>query len=210
MVRCPGQLVLRRTVATPLLTPFVAKGEQMSLSGTQSVDRRDAAVAAALCGAVVVLLAYAAGIGIQVPGKLTVAPPTAPEAPVVVPVAPAVVPLPVSQPVVQPVVRVPAPPPTAAPPHEHPQPDPTPTPRPEPPAPPTDARTCEPGVLAGTPATEPVASLLETVVRSLPLLSTLAAPPEPGVEPGLLSCVVGALVATQCCTPATTGSEAGR
>jgi len=152
-------------------------------------------VAAALAGAVVVVLGYASGVGIQTSSEsvLTQQPPAVqPAAPQSDPAA--APPVAVAQ---TPILTAPAVVPVA-PVHEHPRPatphdhtpvEPTPTPTPEPE--PTPA--CEPSLLDGLPVAGPLvgaaSNLLFGAVRTVPVVSEL----DPVV------CAVADLVAPACC-----------
>ena len=185
----------------------VTKGSTVSTSATGSIDRRDAAVAAALAGTVVVVLGYASGVGIQTSSD----PVAVQQPPAAQPVAP---PAQASEiPVVPPTVQLPvaaAQPPAAQVPHEHPRPttshdhtpvEPTPTPEPEPEPEPTPT-TCPPSLLEGLPIAGPVveaaSKLLFTVVSAAPVLSDLDA----------VTCTVGELVGPTCCSPAGANTRA--
>lgn len=181
-------------------------------SGTERVDRRDAAVTASLVGAVVVLVGYAAGAGIRLP-VVAVDRPERARPPVAAPSPPA------SEPVVGgPPMYHPLPathPGHTAPTHEGhaPAPSPPPTspndPAPEPVHPPTDPpqESCQPLTSRLTlvePVIEPVTSLLGVALTSLPVLNQLAAPPSPDRERrGPATCLVGSLVGPSCCSPST-------
>lgn len=172
---------------------------------TRSIDRRDAAVTAALAGAVVIILGYASGIGLRPenavsatlpqPTPATVAPMPIGPTPVAVPA-----PLPVVVAPAAPAVR-PAPaavPTTAAPTHAPPTPSPSSTPTP------SAAATCAPGLL------DPLVGSLPLVGEVSSLLSGLlgtATTPAAGTTPSpdLLSCTIGAVLGPSCC-----GSVTGR
>lgn len=180
----------------------------MSSTPSGSIDRRDAAVAAALAGAVVVVLGYASGVGIQTSGQSVLTQPP----PVVQPAAPrtdeaAAPPVAFAQ---APVLTAPAAIPVPV--HEHARPaaqhhhtpagpTPTPEPVPEPPVPPG----CETGLLEGLPVAGPLAgatsALLFGVVRTVPVVGEL----KPVV------CEVAELVAPACCATGApvTRAEAG-
>jgi hypothetical protein len=190
------------------------EGEPVSAPATQSVTRRDAAVAAALAGAVVVVLGYASGLGITVPSTLSVAPPAdpaTPSAPRVTPQAPAA---PMTMPATAPAVAMPGT--QAGTTHEHPTgPGPTTPPVSDPPAPGPDPEPPDPhgggcgkGLVEALPvvgaAAAPVTSLIGSVLGSTPVVDDVAAPPAPGRTPGPLSCVVGAVLGPSCCDTAST------
>lgn len=185
----------------------------MGFSGT--VDRRDAAVAAALAGAVVVIVGHAAGLGIESSDAVAAAePPVVPSAPATpVPdqapaaVAPPAVqaPAPVAPMLPMPPVSVvppaspepsapsqpsaPAQPSSPADPHSpHPS-EPTPTP-----AGPTPR--CAPGVLDDVPVvapvTEAVTTFLSAILGVVPVVDELTG--------SLIDCTVGTLVGSSCCS----------
>lgn len=151
----------------------------MSSSASGTIDRRDAAVAAALAGTVVVVLGYASGVGIRSSSDMV----AMQQPPLVQPVAPQVEgtttpPALVAQ---TPILTAPATTPGKV--HEHAQPvtphdhtpaEPSPTPEPEPEPTPTD---CRPGLLEGLPVAGPVvqaaSTLLFGVISSAPLLGDL-------------------------------------
>jgi len=161
-------------------------------------------VAAALAGAVVVVLGYASGLGLRIPlVEAAVVPPavTAPEAPA----APAPVPAPAV--VIPPAVAMtPAAP--AATPSVQPVPTPAPTP-PTTPQPTPTAQACDPGLLGGLLA--PVDSLLNGLLGADLLGGSLLG--ETGtsstVGGGLLSCTVGSLVGSSCCETLTARRSTG-
>jgi len=181
------------------------------MTSARTIDRREAAVTAALAGAVLVILGYASGIGLRPqstasavapqPEPTTTAPLTpAPTAVAVVP--PAAVPAPVAPaaPVIH--THVPAPSASPAPP---PSPAPTtPTPSPDP------APSCAPGLLESLVGELPVVGDASTLVSgltsgltsgllgSVPLLgpSPAAATTEP---PSALACTLGAVLGPSCC-----------
>jgi hypothetical protein len=195
----------------------------VTLSGT--IERREAAVAAALAGAVVVVLGYASGLGIKTVDAATAAPP------LVQPSGP-VVPTPSASPTgaAAPMSGMPAPQTipasaasatsggttphsgTASTPHV-----PT-SPHPSPPgsdhAPSAPAPTCAPGAIEELPIPgstgDAITSLVSTALGSAPVLGEVAGPPAPGEEPGPLGCVVGLVVGPNCCTTPTPSPEAGR
>lgn len=177
----------------------------MSSTPSSSIDRRDAAVAAALAGAVVVVLGYASGVGIQTSADsvLTQQPPavqpaaphneTAAAPPVAIAPAP-ILTAPVTFPVVQPHEHA-----RPATPHDHTpvEPTPTPTPAPEP------TPTCETGLLESVPVAGPLlgaaSSVVFGVVRTAPLVSEL--------DP-VVCAVTDLLVPTCCATEADARTEA--
>lgn len=181
----------------------------MSGTASGSIDRRDAAVAAALAGAVVVVLGYASGVGIQTASEVVAMQPP----PAVQPAAPQVEgtvttpPVLVAQP---PILTAPAPVPGGV--HEHTRPatshdhtpaEPSPEPAPEPEPTPT---ACRPGLLDGLPVAGPVvgaaSTLLFGVISATPVVTALADP---------LACPVEQLVGPTCCATeaAETRSEVG-
>lgn len=175
----------------------------MTIPGTPPTDRREAAVGAALAGAVVVVLGYASGIGLVEPAQTTtVQPPTPPSSVARATGSP-------DPAAVSPVVQlVPAPPVPVVPGHDadrkrrhqHPE-EPSPSPTIPPAAPEED---CGPGLLESLPVVgsvgETVSSVLEAAGGTAPLLGrTLTPPPSPEQEPGVLSCVTGTLVGFPCC-----------
>jgi hypothetical protein len=180
------------------------EGGTVSSSAAGSIDRRDAAVAAALAGAVVVVLGYASGVGIQTSSDQVAVqqPPAAqPAAPQTEGTEITTSPVPVAQ---SPVLYAA---PAARIQHQHTRPstpntpvEPIPTPEPEPePTPPT----CPPSLLEGLPVAGPVAgatsSLLLHVISTTPVLSAAA---------GQLACTMGDLVGPACCSPAaSTGAD---
>ena len=183
----------------------------MSYSDAGAIDRRDAAVAAALAGLVVVILGYASGLGIQtsnassaptVPG-LSAAPPTAS--------APDDADTPPEDPGHDTTVHG-----TTGTgqhtasaghtqthhtgttdPHTHPATPhaPEPTPRPHEPEPTKPTTSCGPGLLGGLPVAgalvEPVTSLLTPAVGSA------------SAQTGPLACTVGAVLGPACCATTT-------
>lgn len=172
---------------------------------SSTVSRRDAAVAAALAGTVVVVLGYASGLGVRVePATTTVtpAPPAAPVTPAPEPEptmemvpAPVMSPMPVATPA-HPVPETPVAPdhpihPTPT--EPEPDPDPVPEPSPDPGVPDGDAASCT-SLLAGLPvvgpATVPLTSLLGDVLVTTPVALGLATPPSSD-ESTPLGCVLG-------------------
>ena len=181
----------------------------MSYTDAGTMDRRDAAVASALAGLVVVILGYASGLGLQtsnaasvpsVPG-LTTAPPTAS--------APDSTDTPPEDPghdssahgvtdteqhaASAGHTQTPHSPTTD--PHADPATPHVPAPTTPPtlePAPTDPATTCQTGLLEGLPVVDslarPVSSLLSPVVGS------------PTSQSGLLACTVGAVVGPACCS----------
>lgn len=191
----------------------------MGFSGT--VDRRDAAVAAALAGAVVVIVGYAAGLGIESTDAVAATePPVAPsvpaapvpnqasgagaapagQAPALVAPAPAVPNVSVGSPdspdpstPSQP--DAPGQPSSPADPHSPHSPHPSePTPTPGDPTP-----SCAPGLLDDVPVigavTEAATTFLSGILDAVPVVDELVG--------GLFDCTVGTLVGSSCC-----GSEA--
>lgn len=187
----------------------------MSTTGS-TVSRRDAAIAAALAGAVVVVLGYASGLGIVEPATRALAPSPPAAPPSVVPeAAPTAehVPAPVvaPQPAVVPAPPLPDPPlpdPTPLPDHpSHPmpteptepteptQPVPDPTdPSPDPTEPPAGGPECS-SLLEGLPvvgpATVPLTALLSDVLATVPTALGPAPSPATSEDPASLSCILG-------------------
>lgn len=216
-----------RNGAIPCISQHHERDAAVGFSGT--VDRRDAAVAAALAGAVVVIVGYAAGLGIESSEAVTAQPatPSAPAAPAPdqapeavappaaqapVPVAPMppMAPLPVAPPASS-EPSVPSQPADPVQPSSPAEPDgphsphpPEPTPTPDDPTP-----TCAPGVLEGVPVVEPVTetatTFLSAILGAVPVVDELAG--------GLIDCTVGALVGPTCCDSVAKideGTESGR
>ena len=182
------------------------EGGTVSSSAAGSIDRRDAAVAAALAGTVVVVLGYASGVGIQTSSDQV----AVQQPPAVQPAAPqtegtqiTTSPAPVAQsPVLYaaPAPRILHQHPVSSTPHDHTPVEPTPTPEPGPEPTPT---TCPPSLLESLPVAGPVvgatSSLLFHVISTTPVLSDVADP---------LACTVGDLVGPTCCRPAaSTGAD---
>jgi hypothetical protein len=139
----------------------------MTSTTPRTIDRRDAAVTAALSGAVLVIVGYASGIGIKPAAEVTATlpqqpapsavtePAPAPQAPVAV--APPIAPVPVPA-APAPTTAVPAP----ASSHVHsPAPDPTPT------TPPTEPTACATGMVPGLVDTLPVVGAVSPLVTGL-------------------------------------------
>ena len=179
----------------------------MAVSGPGAIDRRDAAVAAALAGAVVVLVGYAAGLGITSTSAQTSPSPLPPAAPAPAGQAPgaddltisaATPPIAAAAPVVSwPVggspaqhgVHDPSPagpghsPATTAP-TTAPSPTPSPTPAPSPPDP-----TCREGLLDSLPVVGPLAvSALATVIGVVESLPEVPGSPIEPDDAGELVC----------------------
>jgi hypothetical protein len=158
------------------------------ISPTRTIDRRDAAVTAALAGAVLVILGYASGIGLRPEAAVSATPPVqsppTPEAPLI-PTPSTVVPHPVVAVVpVAPamshaatVATVPGP--------THAMPSPS-TPSPDPLPTPVDEPTCSPG-------------LVEGIVGNLPLVTNVASLLSGLVGSGPLGCTIGAVIGPSCC-----------
>lgn len=179
----------------------------MAVSGPGTTDRRDAAVASALAGAVVVLVGYAAGLGITSTSALTAPspslPPSAPvpagQPPVVDDLPGSAVPPPAV--VVAPVVSWPVGanpaqhgshhPSPAGPAH---QPGSTPTPTPTPtaapsPTPPQPDPTCHEGLIDSLPVVGPLAaSAVATVLGVLGSLPEVPGSPIDPADTGELVC----------------------
>lgn len=184
---------------------------QMASETARTVDRREAAVTAALAGGVLVIVGYASGIGLRPATEIAAALPEQPaaSAPVVpaptpsptapTPIAPppAAVPVPASLPVAptHPTVPMhPSPSPPAAPPASA-------APIPSPAA--TD---CPPGLVPSLVGALPVVGTVTSLVTDLlttPLLAPAGATAVPETTGGPLGCTVGALLATTCCSEAT-------
>jgi hypothetical protein len=163
----------------------------MSSAETASILPREAAITAALAGAVVVLLAYASGFGLQTP---LVAAPVVPAPSTSVAVAtPTAAPVPVVQPLpaIQAISEPSAPTPTPRPPLVT---------RPSTPAPTPAAPTpvsCSPGTLSGLLA--PVDALVDGLLGA-DLSGTTAA----------VGCTVDSLLGSTCCDPAVAAKEVAR
>jgi hypothetical protein len=166
-----------------------------------TVSRRDAAVAAALAGTVVVVLGYASGLGVQATpaSTLITAPPAVPAAPTT-PAAPLPTPAPTPEPLPAPVI---APPPVtnSYPVPEHPaspsdptEPPPT-EPTPDPELPVDKGKTCT-SLLEGLPvvgpATVPLTSVLSDFLGSTPVVGSLLAPLLVADGQTGLDCLLGA------------------
>lgn len=184
-------------------------------STSSTVSRRDAAIAAALAGAVVVVLGYASGLGIVEPATTALAP-APPAAPGIAP-EPAATTEPAPAPLMTPMpVGAPAPPlpdPSPAPDHpSHPmptEPDPAPVPDPsDPPPDPSPDPTAPPGgpecssvleVLPVVgPATVPLTSWLADVLATVPPTAGLVPSPATSEDPASLECLLG-LGGEACC-----------
>lgn len=188
-------------------------------STSTSVSRRDAAIAAALAGTVVVVLGYASGLGVTVePAITTLSPaqPMEPFSPVPEPaptteVAPvqAVAPVPAAVPT-QPASETPEMPdqPSHPMPTE-PAPDPGPTTDPDPTTDPPDPEEPECSSLLEElpivgPATVPITSLLGDLLVSTQDAIGLDLPAASPADPGSLDCILGAVVGPACCGSAKT------
>jgi hypothetical protein len=172
----------------------------VSSSSPETIDRRQAAVAAALAGTVVVVLGYASGVGIR-----TTSDPVAIEPPVAQPATPQTDGPATAAP---PITAMQMPFPTSAAhaphhqarpaaPHDHMPAEPSPTLDPEPEPEPEPVPTpCAPSLMEDLPVAgslvEAASSLLFTVVGSTPVLTDL--------DP--LTCSVRDLVGPPCCAPA--------
>lgn len=202
-----------RNGAIPCISQHRERDAAVGFSGT--VDRRDAAVAAALAGAVVVIVGYAAGLGIKSSEAVAAQPPVAPSAPAApvpeqapeagappaapapVPVAPMppMAPMPVAPPV-SPVPSAPSHPANPAQPSSPAGPDSPHSPHPPEPTPDDPAPSCAPGVLEGVPVVEPVTeaatTFLSAILGAVPVVDELAG--------GLIDCTVGTLVGPSCCS----------
>jgi hypothetical protein len=175
----------------------------MSPTESMSIRPREAAVTAALAGAVVVVLAYASGFGLHTPlvaAPVSPVPRTAsatPE-PTSVPATalpPVVVAVPVHEP---PVAAGPAPPPTPAA---------TPLPTiPIPSATPTSP--CEPGLLDGL--LTPIGSLVDGLLGADLLGNGVLGNGVLGNATGPVGCTIGTLLGSACCDSATATKEAAR
>ena len=182
----------------------------MTSPSARTIGRRDAAVTAALCGTVLVVLGYASGIGLERPTEVAASLPApttaAPEAPVTTtPDLPSAVPVPALAPAPIIVSAVPAP--ATETPHEHtttPSASPTPTPAPSAPA-----ATCPPGLVPSLFGSLPVLSGVTTLVTNLLTTPLLGASSMGGPAPTTgLGCTVGALLGTTCCDQATAARSA--
>jgi hypothetical protein len=189
------------------------RGNSVSFADARTIDRRDAAVAAALAGMVVVVLGYASGLGLRtsnasaapsVPG-VSAAPPSA--------TAPGTPTTPPSTGTTTHGAETHG---SATPSDQHSASSnhtqttdthtdpmaphgsaPTPAPAPTPTA---SAGTCQPGLLEGLPLAGPavgsVSSLLTPVLGS------------PTDQSGLLTCTVGAVLGPRCCTTSAARTDA--
>jgi hypothetical protein len=178
-------------------------------SPIRSIDRRDAAITAALAGMVVIILGYASGVGLRPEAAVpaTVQQPAAPSA-----IEP-------TTPVDPPPVAVAAPAPVVVPPAPIVQhgPVPTSTPTPTPSATPATtpspaaASTCAPGLVSSLvgdlPLVGNVSGLLSGLIGTGGLLGSATTPASgatsatsatSGTDP--LSCAVGALLGPSCCS----------
>jgi hypothetical protein len=156
-----------RNGAIPCISQHRERDAAVGFSGT--VDRPDAAVAAALASDVVIV-GYAAGLGIKSSDAVAAQPP--------VPVAP----------------MPPMPPTPVAPPASS---EPSAPSQPANPAQPYDPTpSCAPGVLEGVPVVEPVTeaatTFLSAILGAVPVVDELAG--------GLIDCTVGTLVGPSCCS----------
>lgn len=181
----------------------------MTSTPSLALSRRDAAIAAALTGTVVVVLGYASGLGLTVETPSAAQPPLPPAPPAAVaPTTPPVT-MPM-EPTMPPMATMPAMPvmppmdnmPMPTEPTEPPATDPT-EPPPTEPGPVAEAPTkCPPALLEQLPVvgpvTQPVGSLLSSLLGSLPLLGELAGPSADGA-PGTLGCALGTVLGPQCC-----------
>ncbi len=197
----------------------------MTSAISMTVSRREAAVAAALAGTVVVVLGYASGLGVKVESPTTAQLPVQPAAPVApaeeqaapvaaVPDIPADamgdVPMSHDFPVPTEPTTQPTSEPTTAP-TDEPTSDPTATPTSEPTTTPTTEPTsdpaagCPPGLLGDVPVVGPVTAPLTEVLGEFLAASVLGgvAGPPTTETPGPVSCVVGVVLGPQCCDAAT-------
>ena len=178
----------------------------MTSTPSLALSRREAAIAAALTGTVVVVLGYASGLGLTVEAPSAAQPPLQPAPPAAVaPTEPAMT-MPM-EPTMPPMATMPAMPVMPVDPMDD-MPMPTeptePTPS-EPTEPPTtdpsaiaeERATCPPALLEQlpvvSPVTKPVSTLLSSLVGSVPLLGELAAPSSDGA-PGTIGCVLGTVL----------------
>ena len=184
----------------------------MSSSNARSIQRRDAAVTAALAGGVLVILGYASGIGITPasetdaavpsphPSPEAVAPARTPDPPATIAAQDAAPPAVVAVPATpRPVAVPPAPTPTSAPAPEDSQ-EPEASAAPSAPAPQSPAPTCPTGIVGGPVSELPVVPGVLSLVTSLlttPLVGTPTAPTSPDADP--LACTIGSLTGTTCC-----------
>lgn len=195
----------------------------MSSSNARTIQRRDAAVTAALAGGVLVILGYASGIGIKPaseaaaaisspsPSPEVVAPAQTPAPPEPVPAQDAAAPAAVSLPAPPPPVAA-APTPTTAPTSAPATGDPaSPEASPTPSAPdvPSSAPTCPADIVGGLVSQLPVVPDVLSLVSSLlttPLVGTSTAP---DATPAPLTCTVASLAGTTCCPPAASARTSG-
>jgi hypothetical protein len=166
----------------------------MGVPGTHTIDRRDAVVAAALSGTVLVILGYASGVGLRTTSEVaaTLPPTTSTPAPTEsTAAAQALTPM-----AMQPVAQMPAMPMAAAhstvampsPTHSMPMPTTSPTPTSTPTPSGADCSTGPLDSLTGAlPLVDQVVPLVTQLVGSVPLLGQILAPTS-GQGSGLLGC----------------------
>lgn len=194
-------------------------------STSSTVTRREAAVAAALAGTVVVVLGYASGLGVSVEPATTVLSPPQPAAPY------SAAPEPTAQPVAAPAMAPPLTAPSAAPtqptsetpehthhptptePHPDPIPDPDPSPDPSPdPTGPGGGPQCSSPLEALPvlgPATVPLTSLLGDVLATTQEALGLAPPTSSSDGLAPLECLLGAALSPTCCGSPRTERDRG-
>jgi len=186
----------------------------MASSTARVIDRRDAAVSAALAGTVLVILGYASGIGLRSPAEVVAAlPQPAPATPTTATPATAgpiitSPPPPVAQPAL-PVAHLtvhpstPATTPTSAPPTE---------PGAAPPA--TPAASCPTGpvrsALGTVPLVDDASTLVTGLLGSVPLVGPILVPADPDAGTGLVGCTLGLVTGQTCCSTAATAARASR
>lgn len=181
-------------------------------SSTHTTDRRDAAVTAALAGAVVVILGYASGIGLR-PASVVTATLPAPSTAITSTPAPVAAPTPIA--VAAPVpISVPAIPAAAR--STRPQP-PTPAPRSTPPSPvvatpsaPSAPPSCPPGLVGSLAGALPVVGDVSTLLAGLLGPGGLSSTATATGSGDVLSCTLGTLLGSSCCEPASTNSMSSR
>lgn len=180
----------------------------MSETPSLTVSRRDAAIAAALTGTVVVVLGYASGLGLELQQSLA-QPPSSPSAPITTEQSPTTEPIPAAPSPMTAIPGLPVLPPISVPdlpelptelPTEPPATEPT---DPGTTAPPPDVdepTSCPPALLEELPivgeVTPPVTGLLAAVLGSLPISLPVL---------GDLTCLVGEVVGPKCCAPVDAG-----
>jgi hypothetical protein len=166
----------------------------MGVPGTHTIDRRDAVVAAALSGTVLVILGYASGVGLRTTTEAaaTLPPATSTPAPTPSMDPPQAATVPVQPVVLPPALPMVTAPKTAAMPVATQTPTPSTLPSAAPtPAPSSPATDCPPGVLetltGSLPLVGQVTPLVTQLVASVPLLGQLVAPMSDQGS-GLLGC----------------------